>query len=109
VPNKGDIIMDIYYPGGIGIMPVYRKFTWRHYKVSIRLMGWRRVFPFMPYYNGTHINLALVICTNSGEKREFSYTWFLHRVDGKQQHIVKHGDKSFIDDAQYRINISRQI
>lgn len=76
-------------------MPSYREFTWSDYKVSVRPTDWRKVFRFIPYLNGTNVNLAIFIKTLSGAKRKFSYRWVLYRWDGKNQIHQKEDGKSF--------------
>ena len=84
-------------------MPVYRDFNWGHYKVSVKPTGWRRFFYFIPYLNGTNMDLAITVRTSPNEKREFLYAWILYRFDGKKEHIESQGSESFVNNAQYKI------
>jgi len=89
-------------------MPTYNGITWRDYKVLVRPIGWRKAFHFkswyfIPYLNGTNVDLAITIRTESNEKREFLYNWILYRFDGKQEHLQSQGSESFVNNAQCKI------
>ncbi len=63
-------------------MPVFRSYTWRNCKITIRPTGIRRFFSFIPYLYGTDGELKIHILNTSDNEVQFNYKWELQILLG---------------------------
>ena len=69
-------------------MPKYNSFEWEDYRVSIRPLGLRNVFRFLPYLSGSYIDFRLCVKTKSEVDRDLFFTFLCERFDGQKMNKI---------------------
>jgi len=78
-------------------MPSYHRYKVGDgkYKVAINPTGIRKCLRFLPYYNGSDVNLAVFAKNLSQQARQLSYHYILYRCDEQEKKLVDTKDGIF--------------
>jgi len=69
-------------------MPGFNKIIDGNFEITCSPTGIRKILRFIPYYDGSSINLDLNIRNQSDETRNISYRWYLWRWDGGKEYLI---------------------
>jgi hypothetical protein len=90
-------------------MPAYRKFKFGEHEVWVSPTGIRRLFRFLPYFNGTYVSHVINVKNLTKQQHKILYKWLLVRWDGKNVHEVDEGMDIFpcrpLKTSRHEINL----